>query len=165
MQQTDRRDAQAEEVDWRIGVDAVGDERRDEGLLDVLRWIEDVLIHAGEKLERVRLGVDIDRLLHHGVETADFIESPGVIDVVVRDEDGIEPVEFRTQGLLTKIRPRVDEDDAVVAVRIGEGDGGAGSEALVARVGAGADFAMTADGGNAGRGSSAKEGESHVKQD
>ena len=161
VQQADGREADTEEVQRLVGVEFVRDQCRDERLVDVVRGLEDVLVHAAEVVERVRFGVDVDRRLLHGVEAADLIEAEGVIDVVMGVDDRVAACEAGAEGLLAQVGRGVDQDGAVVPGGIGELQARAGAEAAVARVGRCAHSAGAADEGNARAGACAEEGEAH----
>ena len=83
-------DVESEELEGLVGFDDVGDELGDEGFLDVFVRLEDVLIDAGEGGHGVLVGVDIDWLIHDLIESSDFVEAEGVIDMVVCIEDGVD---------------------------------------------------------------------------
>lgn len=163
VQQPEGRDAQAVQVDGFGGADGVGDERGDEGPLDVAFRLEDVPVDAAEVVEDARLGVEVDGCVHDGVEASDLVEAEDVIDVVVCDEDGVEAVEPLAEGLLAQVRPGVEEESARRAAGVGPPEARAGAEAVVARVGGGADGAGASDGGDTRGGSGAEEGEAHAE--
>jgi hypothetical protein len=119
----DRGDVQSEEGEWDEGLDEVGYELGDEGFLDVLVGLEDVLIDALEGVHSVSIGVDVDGGAHDLVEPSDLVEPEGVIDMVVCIEDGIDAGDALAEDLLAEVGRGVDEDDAVDPIRVGELDG------------------------------------------
>lgn len=161
VEQAERREAHAPELDAKPGLDGMGDQRGDEGRLDAVRRIEDVLINAVEGGEGGALGVDIDGPAHDGVEAADLVEAEDVIDVVVGEEDGVEGAQAVAQRLLSEVRSGVDQNGAGLAPRVDPLHEGAGAGACVARVGRGACLALAGDARDARGGAGAEEGESH----
>ena len=68
-----------------------------------------------------------------------------------------------SQCLDAEIGGRVDEDDSLLALRVDETQPRGGSGAIVPGIGAAADFAITADDGNPGRGAGAKDDEFEIR--
>lgn len=90
MHEGDWGDRESKEFEWLVGLDDVGDERSDEGSLDVLVGFKDVLIDAGERGHGVLIGVDVDGEFHDLVEAPDFVKAEGMVDMVVCIEDGVD---------------------------------------------------------------------------
>ncbi len=96
--------------------------------------LKDVLVHTGERVHRVLVGVDVYGLFHYLVESADFVESECVIDMVVREKDRVDAGDVFAENLLAEIRRGIDHDDTIDALGIGELDGGAATGPRVARI-------------------------------
>ena len=107
------------------------------------------------------VGVDVDGLIHDLVESSDFVEPEGVIDMVVCIEDGVDAGDFFAEDLLAQVWGGVDEDDAVDSLGIGELDGGRCACAGVSGIGGGACWAIACDDGYACGGACAEESEFH----
>lgn len=132
VHQGDWGDVESEEVEGLVGFNDVGDERSDKGFLNVLVRLKDVLVHTRERVHRVLIGVDVDGLFHHFVETTNFVESEGVIDMVVSEEDRVDSGDVFTKNLLAEIRRGIDHDDTINTLGIGELDRGAATGPRVA---------------------------------
>ena len=63
------------------------------------------------------------------IQRTDVVEAEHVVDMAVRDEHGVEPVDLRPQRLLPKVDGRIDKDLIVVVL---EQDGD--PQTLVARI-------------------------------
>lgn len=145
MEQSDRREAHAKEIDGPPQFQAHREQRRDEAVVPVLFFLKDVLVDAEERLHRVIVGVDINRRLHHRVESADLVEPEDVIDVVVREQDRVAAPQVVPKRLLTQIGGRVDEDRAFLTGVVDELNRRPGASARVTRVDGGADLAVARD--------------------
>ena len=118
----------------RMRWDAVRDQRRDKTVVDILVSLEDVFIHAFERVHRVVVGEDVDGGSHHRVESPHFIKPENVIHMIVREENTIASLQVRTQRLLSKIRTRIQQNDSFLPGRIDESDRRARSKTSVSRV-------------------------------
>ncbi len=103
VHQGDGGDAEPEEFKWFVGEDDRGFERGDERGLDIRVRREDVLIHAPECVHCVFIREDGDGLALHFVESADLVEPESVIDVVVGEEDRVDPRDLFAEYLGTEI--------------------------------------------------------------
>ena len=108
-----------------------------------------MLIDTGEGGHGVFVGVDVNGLIHDLVESADFVEPEGVVDMVVCIEDGVDAGDILAEDLLAEVGGGVDEDNAVDAVGVGELDGGTCAGSVVAWVCGGTGWAITCDDGDA----------------
>jgi hypothetical protein len=80
------------------------------------------------------------------IERTNIVEAENVIDVAVRDQNGIKPLDICPQGLLTKIDRCIDEDLFVLVF-----DQDRNPQPLVARVVGQARLTITPDRRNTGR--------------
>jgi hypothetical protein len=126
VKQPDGLNLEAEQVQLHFRVDLMRDQGGHEGVVDVSLPLEDVLIDPPQVVEGVRLGVDVDRCLHRDVESADFIQAKGVINMVMGEQDRITAINSRSKYLLTKIRRGIDQDGPWLVLSINESDGGRG---------------------------------------
>ncbi len=81
------------------------------------------------------------------VEGTQVVEAEDVVGVGVGEQHGVDAFDLGVEGLLTEVRPGVNDDDAFA---VANDDGGA--QTAVARVRGPADFAVAPDGGNADTG-------------
>ena len=79
-----------------------------------------------------------------------------MIDMAMGYQDSIEPIDLRSQSLLTEINRRIYENYLFIVLNE-NGD----SEAFVSRIVGPACFAVAGERRNAGRSSSTEKGESH----
>ena len=85
-------------------IQEMGDQRGDEGWVGILLSLEDVRVDSLHMLEGGRLGVDVDRTTHDGIESPNLVEAEEVIDVMMGVEDRITPAKFFPQRLLPEVR-------------------------------------------------------------
>ena len=88
------------------------------------------------------------------VEGAHIVEPHDVVGVLMREHDGVQPGDGGAQGLRAKIGGDVDQH-MVLAVR----EQNRRAQALIARIGRGANVAMAADGGHARTSAGAEHGD------
>ena len=134
VQQPQRRPPNAVQIKRPLRADHLGDQCRHERIVDVLLFLEDVAIDTAQMLEGVRLSVHGDRFFHDRVEAAHVVQPEGVIDVIVGIDDAITSHDFVSQHLLAQIGGGVDQDDARIAVGIGELNARSWSSPPVARI-------------------------------
>ena len=79
---------------------------------------KDVAKDALKKITRAQVGKDLDRRLHDCVVAAHIVESKGMVDMVVGEEDRINTLEPEAKALRAMIRTAVEEDNAIMAVFI-----------------------------------------------
>jgi hypothetical protein len=75
---------------------------------------KDVAKDALKEVSRARVAEDFDRRLHDRVVATHIIETEGVIDMIVREEDAVEAHEAEPQTLLAMIWWTIDEKHALV---------------------------------------------------
>ena len=153
MEQSDGLHPETEQIQWFAGDQFMRYEGGHEGIVDVLLALEDVLIHPPQMVHRSRLGIDVDRSLHHHVEAADLVKAEGVIDMVVREENGNTSIDALPKSLLAKIGGCIDEYGSGLVLIIDESDGGRSPQSLVPGIAALTHVASTADRRNSRRGS------------
>ena len=122
VKKPDRLDIQTEEIEPAARVQFVGNQRRHERIVDISFPLENVAVDPPQMFQRVGLGVDVDRRFHRHVEPANLVEAEGVVDVIVREQDRIAPIDPFPQDLLTKIRRGVDQDGPRLAAVVCESD-------------------------------------------
>ena len=119
--------------------------------------IVEVLAHDAEGMG---CGVDVD--LVHQRRVIDKVESPHVVQpadmifVFVREEDGVEVADARTEHLAAEIGAGVDDHTHAACL-----DHGRSAQAVVALVGRGANLAAAPDDRDALRGARSQKGEFH----
>lgn len=64
---------------------------------------KDVLVDPGERGHCVLVGVDVNWLFHDLIESADFVEAEGVVDMVVCIEDRVDAGDVLAENLLAEI--------------------------------------------------------------
>lgn len=113
---------------------AVGDERCDKTIVDILVAFKDVFVHALKRVHRVVVGEDINRRTHHRVEPSNFVQSENVINVIVREEDAIAALNFGSQRLLAQIRPCIEQNHPFLTGLVVEYECGTRTQPFVARI-------------------------------
>ena len=102
-------------------------ERGDKGIIFILLAEKNVAIDALKLLPCFIVGVDRNRLAHHGVVAAHFIKTKDVVDMSMRDQDSVAAINSGAQTLLAVVGRNIDQDHA----RLTSGD--AAIEAAAAR--------------------------------
>jgi hypothetical protein len=161
VQQTHGRHPHTVQLERKFRLDHVRHKRRHKRVVHVLVFAEDVHVHTPQKLERVQLRVDVNGLLHDGVEAPQFVDPPGVVDVVVREQHAVTARDRVSERLLAQVRPAVDENDAGLARGVRPSQRPGAAQAPVARVHRRAHIAGAADRGNARTRACAKKRKPH----
>lgn len=115
---------------------------------------EAVVKHGAQSGKRGGIAVDVERAAGEPVESADIVETDDVVGVVMGEEDGVGASDTASDALKPEFGCCVDQD-----VVLAEVEDGADACAVVARVGGGADGAITGDHGDAVRRAGAKDRE------
>ena len=118
----------------------------------IFRLGKGVGIFAVQTIGHIGLAVDIHRVALREVEGADVVQARRMIFVVVREQDGVEVVNIRTQHLVAEVRSGIDQDGQAAVF-----DQRSGTQALIARVRRTADRAVAGNHRDTGRGARAEE--------
>ena len=139
------------------GVDFMQFDLRHAAVFVLRKGVVEILAHA---LQRPRSGVDVDlvdgRRVIDEIEGPDVVQSPDMVLVLVRQQNGVEMPHARAEHLVTEIGSGVDDD--AHAPRF---DHRRGAQAVVARIRRRADLTAAADDGHALRRSGSQKGEFH----
>ena len=86
--------------------------------VDVLFWFENVSIHPPQMRPCARFRPQINWSTLSDIETPYFVESKGVVHMVVCEEDSITPSESGSQDLCSEIRRGINEHGSRMALRV-----------------------------------------------
>lgn len=135
----------------------IGEQSRDEGLVDVILRAKDIFKGVVQPVDDVLFGVDVDMCIHDGVKAAEVVNAEDVVGVIVCVNDAVDVHDVVADHLVTEIGGGVDEVASVVAGEVVVFNHDTGTVAVVAWVIGGADFAVACDDGYTGAGACAEE--------
>ncbi len=118
VEQAQRREADSEKVNRMIGVNRARHEISNERVVHILMAPKNVTENSFERLTGSRVGIDLNRRTHERVVPAHFIQSKGVIHMIMGEKDRVASLELLAQTLLTMIGRAVDENRARIAFSI-----------------------------------------------
>ena len=134
MKQPKRLEAKTESVDRGERLDLLDRETRDERGIDVVEGPEDVLEGPFDRHDGRLIREDLDRGSLDRVVAPDVVEPERVVDVVVREEDRIAPIQPEPQGMLPVIGGTIEQDHPGITLGIPESDRSAASGPPIAKI-------------------------------
>jgi hypothetical protein len=133
-----------------------------EALVDIAVRSKDMVVDARQLINHRALGIEIDRRLHRHVVQARIVKTEDMVNMRMREEDGINTANAMAQRVLAMIRRAVDQYDAMNSGWIFKLKHCPNPRSAITRIGACACCAVARDHGDARTGACAKQRESNI---
>ena len=148
MKQAKRRKTEPEEIENLPHPELMILQAGYKGPVDILLRLKDMTVDPVQEIEGLPLGVNINCGAHNRIEPAHLIESKGVVNMVMGEENCITTLEGMIKSLGAKVRRGINQDDSFLSLSIGKFQTDAGPAAAVTRIIGGADIALAGNDGH-----------------